>query len=163
MSGWPACIFLPWWRCDGVLMFCSTALLTIYSEFKVHVTNMCFGILVWDYLIFYWDYLVFKSTTIQNTSPGYMRAIWPIKGVMKCCIRWPGLHNYLTETELIPLWAELDCLVNEKQSINFTIYNKFLPFTIHAIYIHASILKYCWKTIPGTTSWNWLREWKNMK
>ena len=35
-----------------------------------------------------------------NTPPGCVRAIWPWSRVMECCIRWPGLHNHLTSTQL---------------------------------------------------------------
>ena len=29
-----------------------------------------------------------------------VRAIWPRRRVMECCIRWPGLHNHPTSTQL---------------------------------------------------------------
>ena len=37
---------------------------------------------------------------IQKTPPGCVRAIWPRRRVMECCIRWPGLSNHLTSTQL---------------------------------------------------------------
>ena len=45
----------------------------------------------------WWDYpLFFNRAMTQHTS----RAIWPRKRVMECCIRWPGLQNHPTSTQL---------------------------------------------------------------
>ena len=35
-----------------------------------------------------------------NTPPGCVRAIWPKRRVMEFCIRWLGLHNHPTSTQL---------------------------------------------------------------
>ena len=43
---------------------------------------------------------VFNMTMTQNTPPGCVRAIWPRRIVMECCIRWPGLHNHLTSPQM---------------------------------------------------------------
>ena len=50
--------------------------------FALSGTLICFSIITWP-----------------NTPPGCVRAIWP-RWVMECCIRWPGLHNHLTSTQL---------------------------------------------------------------
>ena len=39
-----------------------------------------------------WDSFFKNRTMTQNTPPGCVRAIWPRRRVMECCIRWPGLH-----------------------------------------------------------------------
>ena len=43
---------------------------------------------------------VFPTGQWYNTPPGCVRAIWPRRRVMECYIRWPGLHNHLTSTQL---------------------------------------------------------------
>jgi hypothetical protein len=40
------------------------------------------------------------KTMTQNTPPGCVRAIWPIRRVIECYVRWPGLHNHPTKTQL---------------------------------------------------------------
>ena len=55
--------------------------------------------------------ICFSTGQWPNTHPGCVRAIWP-RRVMECCIRWPGLHNHPTSTQLRCLgWK-----VKEKQS-----------------------------------------------
>jgi hypothetical protein len=46
--------------------------------------------------------LVGLSSTGQwpNTPPGCVKAIWPRSWEMECCIRWPGLHNHPTSTQI---------------------------------------------------------------
>ena len=46
-------------------------------------------------------------TMTQSTPPGCVRAIWPRRRVMECCIRWPGHHNHLTSTQL--RWFGISC------------------------------------------------------
>ena len=47
-----------------------------------------------------WDYhSFFNRTKTQNTPPGCVRAIWR-RREMECCIRWFGLHNHPTSTQL---------------------------------------------------------------
>ena len=43
--------------------------------------------------------ICFSTGQWPNTPPGCVRAIWPRKSVMECCIRWPGLHNHPTSTQ----------------------------------------------------------------
>ena len=49
--------------------------------------------------------ICFSTGQWPNTPPGCVRAIWPRKRVMECCIRWPGLHNHPTSTQL--RWFEM--------------------------------------------------------
>ena len=44
--------------------------------------------------------ICFSTGHWPNTPPGCVRAIWPKIRVMKCCIRWPSLHNHPTSTQL---------------------------------------------------------------
>ena len=44
--------------------------------------------------------ICFSTGQWPNTPPGCVRAIWPRRRVMECCIRWPRLHNYPTSTQL---------------------------------------------------------------
>ena len=44
--------------------------------------------------------ICFSTRLWHNTPPGCVRSIWPIWIVMKCCIRWPGLHYHTTSTQL---------------------------------------------------------------
>ena len=43
--------------------------------------------------------ICFSTGQWPNTPPGCVRAIWT-RRVMECCIRWPGLHNHPTSTQL---------------------------------------------------------------
>ena len=44
--------------------------------------------------------LSFSTGQWPSTPPGCVRAIWPRRRVMECCIKWPGLHNHPTSTQL---------------------------------------------------------------
>ena len=44
--------------------------------------------------------LVFQQDIDLYTPPGCLRAIWPRRRVMECCIRCPGLHIQPTSTQL---------------------------------------------------------------
>ena len=44
--------------------------------------------------------ICFSTGLWPNTPPSCIRAIWPRRRVMECCIRWPGLHNHPTSTQL---------------------------------------------------------------
>ena len=45
-------------------------------------------------------YHFFSTGQWPNTPPGCVRAIWPKRRLIECCIRWPGLHNHPTSTQL---------------------------------------------------------------
>jgi hypothetical protein len=90
-----------WW-CEGALLVTPSV---IYLEFKAHLTIMPTTAFCRDtpshLVCALWDYhLFFNRTMTQNTPPGCIRAIWPKRRVMECCIRWPGLHNHPTSTQL---------------------------------------------------------------
>ena len=76
----------------------------IYLEFKAHLTSTATTAFCCDMPIPSGSRLVGLSFVFQqdndSTPPGCVRAIWPIRRVMECCIRWPGLHNHLTSTQL---------------------------------------------------------------
>ena len=59
--------------------------------------------------------MCFPTGQWLNTPPGCVRTIWPRRRVMECCIRWPGLHNHSTSTQLRLVLDELDRRVKEKQ------------------------------------------------
>ena len=44
--------------------------------------------------------ICFSTGQWHNTRPGGVRSIWPKRRVMECCIRWSGLHNHPTSTQL---------------------------------------------------------------
>ena len=79
----------------------------------------------------------FSTGQWPNTPPGCIRAIWPRKRVMECCIRWPCLHNHPTSTQL--RWFGLDRRVKEKQ-----------PTSAQHLW---ALLQDCWKRIPGELGW----------
>ena len=54
------------------------------------------------------------DTPTHSKKTGCVRACWPRRKVMECCIRWPGLLNHPTSTQL--RWDELDRRVKEKQA-----------------------------------------------
>ena len=60
-------------RCDGLVVFCC-----------------------WHCLWFIWN----STGQWPNTPPDCVRAIWPRRRVMECCIRWPGLYNHPISTQL---------------------------------------------------------------
>ena len=86
----------PWRRrCEGALM---VTLSVIYLEFKAHLTSMATTAFcsvrhpIW--FAFSGTVNCFSTGQWPNTPPGCVRAIWPRRRVMECCIRWPGLHNH---------------------------------------------------------------------
>jgi hypothetical protein len=95
-------------RCD-----CGGALLVtlIYLEFKAHLTCMATTAFCSDIpshlVCFSGTIICFSIGQWPNTPPGCVRAIWPRRRVMEGCIRWPGLHNHLTNPNEI-VWDELD-------------------------------------------------------
>ena len=44
--------------------------------------------------------ICFSTGQWPNTLPGCVRAIWPRRRVMECCIRSSGLHNHPSSTKL---------------------------------------------------------------
>ena len=54
--------------------------------------------LVWWVQI--WDFFCFSIGQWPKTPPGFVRAVWQRRRAMECCIRWPGLHNHPTSTQL---------------------------------------------------------------
>ena len=90
----------------------------IYFEFKAHNQHGYHSILQWyaipSGLCLVGQPFSFSTGQWPNTPPGCVRAIWPRRKVMECGIRWPGLHNYLTLTQLVK--DELDRRVQIQQS-----------------------------------------------
>ena len=81
----------------GVMVLGGALLVTlsvIYLEFKAHFTSMATTAFCSDTP----SHLV-STGQWPNTPPGCIRAIWP-RRVMEGCIRWPGLHNHRTSTQL---------------------------------------------------------------
>ena len=84
--------------------------------------------------------IVFFSTgQLPNTPSGCVRAIWPIRRVMECCISyaWPPQSPDLNPIEMV--WDELDRRVKEKQ-----------PTSTEHMW---ELLQDCWKSIPGEAGW----------
>ena len=81
----------------------------------------------------------FSTEQWLNTPPGCVRAIWQIMRVMEPCIRWPGLHNHPTSTQLRLFVIESDCRVKEKQ-----------PTSAQHMW---ELLQDCWKSIPRESVW----------
>ena len=44
--------------------------------------------------------ICFSTGQWPNTPPGCVRTIWPRRWFMECCIRWPGLLNHPTSTQM---------------------------------------------------------------
>ena len=44
---------------------------------------------------------------LEGEPPGCVRAIWPRRKVMECCIRWPGLHKSPDLNPIEMVWDEL--------------------------------------------------------
>ena len=44
--------------------------------------------------------ICFSTVSQQDNDPTHLHAILPRRSVMECCIRWPGLHNHTTSTQL---------------------------------------------------------------
>ena len=80
-------------RCDGALL---VTRLVINLKFKAHNQHGYHSILQWYAipsglrLVWLWP----------NPSPGCVRASWPRRRVMECCIRWLGPHNHPTSNQL---------------------------------------------------------------
>ena len=93
-----------WRRCDGVGCFAGD---TVCEVFRIQATlnqHGCHSILQ-RYSIPSGLHLVWLSFAFQQDNdpkpPDCVRAVWPGIRVMDCCIRWPGLHNHTTSTQLI--------------------------------------------------------------
>ena len=81
--------------------------------------------------------ICFSTGQWPNTPPGFVRAIWPRRREMECCVRWPGLHNHRTSIQIEMDWHELDRRVKQKQPTSAQ---------------HTSRL------LEKYSRWNWLRE-----
>ena len=75
----------------------------------------------------------------KNTPPGCVRAIWP-RRVMECCIRWPGLHNHLTLTQL--RWFGMSWIAESRK-------------TADKCSAYMGTLS---RLLEKHSSWSWLRE-----
>ena len=71
-------------RCGGALL---VTLSGIYLEFKARLTSMA-------------TIICFSTRQWPNTPPGCVRAIWPRRRLVECCIRCPGLHIHQTSIQL---------------------------------------------------------------
>ena len=76
----------------------------VYLEFKTHLPAWLpqHSTAIRHPIWFALSGTIFCFSTGQwpYTPPGGVRAIWPRRRVMECCIRWPGLHNHQTSTQL---------------------------------------------------------------
>ena len=75
----------------------------------------------------------------RNTPPGCVRAILPRRRVMECCIRWPGLHNHPTSTQL--RWFGMSWTAEWRISSQ------------QVLSIWKELLQNCWKSIPHEAGW----------
>ncbi len=141
--------FPPWcmevWWCGGALL---VTLLVIHSKFKAHSTSMDHTTLqrhaIPSSLRLVDHHLFFNRTKTSNIPPGYVKVISPRRRIMECCVRWPGLHNHLTYTQL--RWLGMSWTTewrNSSQQVFSTSGNSF---------------KTVGKPFQVTTSWIWLRE-----
>ena len=73
-----------------------------------------------------------------------VRAIWPRRRVMECCIRWPGFHNPLTSTKL--RWCGMNWTAKWRKSSQ------------QVLSICGKRFKTVGKAFQVTISWSWLRE-----
>ena len=91
-----------------------------------------------------WRIICFSITgQWPNTPPGCVRAIWPRRWVMECCIRWPGLHDHPTSTQFGVEWRK------SSQKV---------------LSILWELLQDCWKSIPGEAGWENAKSvliWRN--
>ena len=83
--------------------------------------------------------LFFNRTMTQNTPPGCVRAIFPRRKVIECCIKmtWPPESPNLNPIEMV--WDKLERRVKEKQ-----------PTSAQHMW---ELLQDCWKNIPGEAGW----------
>ena len=84
------------------------------------------------------SFFFFGGTMTKKTPPDCVRAIWPRRRVMECCIRWPGLHNHPTSTQL--WWFGMSRTAEWKKSS-------------HPAYVGTPS-----RLLENHSRWNWLRE-----
>jgi hypothetical protein len=88
---------------------------------------------------------VFQHDNELHAPPGCVRAIWPRRRGMECCIRWPTQSPNLNPIEMA--WDDLDHRVREKQ-----------PTSAQHMW---ELLQDCWKSIPGEAGWENAKSLQN--
>ena len=80
----------------------------------------------------------FSTGQWSSTPPGCVRAIWSRRSVMERCIRWPGLHNHPTSTQL--RWFGMSWNVEWRKSSQ-------------QVLSMRELLQDFWKSIPYEAGW----------
>ena len=105
VNRWPPHVWSPTWSMEEEVWWCAGALLVtlsvIYLEFKTPAWQPQHSATIRHPIWFALSGTIICFSTGQwpNIPPGSVRAIWPRRRVMECCIRWPDLHNHPTSTQ----------------------------------------------------------------
>lgn len=79
---------------------------TSAAELKWKTERRAEGFYMCDYVVTchpIWFFVLSRTpisfsnmTATSNTPPGHVGAIWTIRRVVECCVRWSGPHNHVT-------------------------------------------------------------------
>ena len=121
--GWSPHVCFPLWSMEEVMWWCGGALLVtlavIYLEFKAHLTVTATTAFCSDTLSHLvctqWNYHLFFNRTMTQHISRLCKGYLTMNESDGVCIRWPGLQNHPTSTQLRWFMDEFNRRVKEKQ------------------------------------------------